>query len=132
MEAQQAGELLDWFWMVVNTQVQESVVEAAVAAARLDDDERGGLLPPAVPTGRLPRPEGRNEPDRELLPLRALECGCHGVHRLAADQDVALASVIRAGTSTRPGEATGAGVGCRPAEGVHHADLPRLAIRVIR
>ena len=95
------AELVDRRGMVVGAQVDDDVREAGVAAVRLDDEERGGLLPAPVAAGRLPGGEAAEQPLGQREAWGPLERGGDRRHGLLGDEDVSLG--CEAGAADAPG-----------------------------
>ena len=89
--------------MVVDANVNPSIVETAVAAAFADNEERGGLLPTFVAPGALACTECGKESDRKVA-LGYLERTRDRFDDGLAGEDVALAREILAHEMAGPGE----------------------------
>ena len=93
-------------WMVVGAKVDEDVGQARVAAVPLDDEDRRGLLSPAVASCRLGRGEALEEPLGEGPPRSGAERRGERGDRLLTDEDVPLRRETRSRLSRPPSPCT--------------------------
>src|SRR2546421_9003785 len=104
--------------MVIDAEIQITIVEATVSALRLDD-EKGGRLPTspvaACPLAGLER--GEQSPGQ--CAARRLEGSEHGGDRLFTDQDISLDRRILQRQAAAPVEAFVAAERRRPTLHVH-------------
>jgi hypothetical protein len=111
MNTEQALEFDDRLRVIVHAQIEIIIVVTAVAAAGPHDDHAGGLLAPAVPADGIARQQGRHQSIRQFAASIAEGHG-HGVQRLWAGENVALAGEILAGAMPGPGITAAARVRC--------------------
>ena len=130
LEVEDTGELRDRVLVLVDPDVHQPVVAAAVAAALPDDQERGGLPAPPVAACPLRREQAGHERLRERLAARLERVGDALDHR-AAGEDVALGRVAVPGPAAGPREAFAPGVGRGAAVTVHDPGLALLPERVL-
>src|SRR5712691_3928467 len=123
VDVEDPDQLLDRFRMVVDSDVDPAVIEAAIAATVADDEESRRLLTSFVTARPLPGAQGREEPDRKI-PLRHFECMAHPFHDVRAREEVSLACVIPADEVAGPWKALLPGVRGGPTSCVHDAGLP--------
>ena len=83
-------------------------------------------MPSPVAACALPGRQGDHQPVGQFT-LCLFEGLGHRLHRIPADQDIALCGIVRPRESASPGVALVAGKGRRPALGIHQAYLPASA-----
>src|SRR6267143_1357789 len=131
VQVEDPEELVDRPRVVVDPEVDPSVVEPAVSARLPDDEEGRGLLTAAVPARVLPRDEGREKLHGEV-PDRGLERTGHPRHDPFPRQDVPLAGVPAAHDVARPRVALVSRVRGGPSPRVHDPNLTLCAFLVVR
>src|SRR5579875_322160 len=112
VQLQEVLQLLNWLRAVIYAQVNEAVVEAAVASPCAYHEQRRRLLSPAISPCRLPGCQRRQQAITERAG-RLLKGACHRLHRLFSDQNIALAGVILSCYAACPGIAVLAGIAYR-------------------
>lgn len=133
VDGQQAREFFDGSRMILDPQIDVTVVRSIVATL-VANHEEGRRLPSAfVPTGGLPGGQGSHQPVRQLGTLDrssfAISARHFGDHRLPGQQ-VALHAELFSFDVSRPPVASFAGERCHPAFCVDDAHLPEPAVRV--
>src|SRR3954447_16084852 len=129
VELQQPFELVNRCGMVVDTQVDPTVVVAAVAAVLAYDEERRRLAPALVTAALVGGPERTQQQLRERCTSgdeRVHEC----IDDVATGQDVALRGDVVGGPSAGPVDAPGTRVSRGAAARVDDAQLAVLAALV--
>ena len=101
MDAVEAAQLGDGVWVVVDAQVDQAVVVAAVAAAGRDDRDRRRLASAAVAAGCVACGQREQQPVGEVAAARLVGLG-HRVDDVRPREDVALRGVAGAGAAARP------------------------------
>ena len=102
MKTEQAPELPERALVVVHAQVDENVGEPGIPLLRPHDEERCGLLAPAVTSCCLCGVEAVEEALRERLVAGRFEGLGECVHGLRRDEDVALRRVAVAHSVAGP------------------------------
>src|SRR5436309_13379497 len=90
--------------MVIDPDVDPTVVEACVSAAVPDDEDRRALLASFVAAGPLPRTQRREQADGQVT-LRHLEGPGQRLHDFLTREDVPLGGEISANHMPGPREA---------------------------
>ena len=129
VELEESLQLLDGTRVIVDAQVDPTVVPFEIAPFGADHDERRGLHPAAVPAFPLAGGEGREEPLGKI-PRGRRERSRHPPNDLRSVQDVPLARETRPDLVPRPRWATLPRERGRPPSGVDDPELPLLAVRV--
>src|SRR5688572_10658415 len=101
MEADEAPELGNWCSVVVDAQVDPTVVAATIAAAGTNDRDCRGLLVATVSSRRLSGIESRQQSIGEWIVTGRVALG-HRVDDFRAGQDIALAAEAVTGATTGP------------------------------
>src|SRR5256712_4016897 len=117
-----ADELLDRGRMVIDPDVDPTVVEARVSTAVPDDEDRRALLAPLVAAGPLPGAQRRHETDGQGA-LRHLEGPGQRLPDFLPREDVPLGREISADDMPRPREAFFPGIRRGAAPRVADPDL---------
>src|SRR2546426_9574237 len=117
-----ADELLDRGRMVIDPDVDPTVVEARVSTAVPDDEDRRALLAPLVAAGPLPGAQRREQTDGQVA-LRHLEGPGQRLQDFLPREDVPLGREISADDMPRPREAFFPGIRRGAASRVDDADL---------
>src|SRR5579884_4195753 len=112
MQLQDALQFLDRLRAVVHAQVNEAVVEAAIAALFTNHKQPCRLLAPTVASGSLSGGQSGHQTITQRA-WRLLKSAGHRLHCLGSHQNVALAGVILADHAACPGIAVAAGIARR-------------------
>ena len=107
--------------VVIDAQIDEDVRQAAVTAVLRDNEERCGLLAPAVAARGLPGGEALDQARRQRAACVRLESAGDRVDRVALDENVPLRRVAVADPPSGPVVAVLAGEGRATAVCVDHA-----------
>src|SRR5436309_11401197 len=96
--------------MIVNAQVNETIVEAAVAATGAHNKQCSRLLSPAISARCLTSGQCCHQPITEGA-CRLFKGACHGQHGLFSNQNVALTCIMFSRVTSCPGKALVACIG---------------------
>ena len=131
MHLEHARQLRHRIVVLVDPEVHQMVVAAAVAAAGPNDQERRRFAAPAIAARRLRGREACHEQLRERPPA-GLERVGDAVDDRRAREDVALRGITLPGPAAGPREAFASGVGRGAAVAVDDSGLALLAQLVLR
>src|SRR6185312_1558690 len=103
MQLQDALHFLNWMGMIIHTQINETIIEAAISAFFTHDKQCCRLLSPAITTRCLPRCKGGHQSITKMS-ARLLKCAGHRRDRVLAHQNITLAGVMFPYMATSPGK----------------------------
>src|SRR2546421_12364275 len=108
--------------MIVNAQIDETVVEAAIAATCANNEQCCRLLSPAIPSRCLTSSQCCHQPVTQGA-RRLFKGVCHGQHGIFSDQNVALTGIMFSRVTSRPGKTLVACIGRRFTVGSNDSHL---------
>src|SRR5439155_128539 len=117
--------------MIVDVEIDVTIVEAAVPTVLLDHEERRRLHAAPIATLSLSAMQRGNESVRKRT-HRGLEAIGDSLDDLRSGEDVSLCAVVLTRHAASPLEALGTGVGRDAPARINDAELPLLAIGILR